>query len=275
MFRRRVRRDGRAFAARASDPGSVARAGGAGYRFAFKRLEFRALAKKDPKPPAPDDHRLREQEQFFEEVAEELKQERYMLLWKKYGRYFVGLAVVVVLAVAAYQYWQTEQQKAQLAASEQYAKALELASESDPKKAITAFLALVQQGPPGYAALAQLQQAALLLKSGDRAGAIAAYTQLADKSAADPLFRDAAVIHWAFLTLDDADPAQMTARLKPIIAKGNPWRFLALELSAHYALRADRRADALQIWTDLEKDNDAPAGVRGRAREMLAILGKS
>ena len=64
------------------------------------------MARKDPKPPAkiPGDQRSQEQEQFFEEVSEELKQERYALLWKKYGRYFVGLAVVMVLAVAGYQY---------------------------------------------------------------------------------------------------------------------------------------------------------------------------
>ena len=51
--------------------------------------------------------------------------------------------------------------------------------------------------------------------------------------------------------------------------------YMALELSALYAERAGRRADAIQILTDLEKDTSAPQGVRGRAKELLAILGKS
>jgi hypothetical protein len=50
---------------------------------------------------------------------------------------------------------------------------------------------------------------------------------------------------------------------------------MALELSALYDERAGRRADAIQILTDLEKDKDAPQGVRSRAKELLAILGKS
>jgi hypothetical protein len=235
------------------------------------------LARNDKKPPAPapDDPRTREQEQFFEEVSEELKQDRYAELWKKYGRYFVALAVAVVLGVAGYQYWRGEQQRAREAASERFAAALALARDGKTKEALAAFAGLAQDGPKGYASLARLQQAAQLLKSGDRAGAMIAFEQLANDGSADPLFRDIAVVHWAYHGLDDADPAKMTERLKPLTAKENPWRFMALELSALYAERAGRRADAIQILTDLEKDKDAPQGVRSRAIELLAILGKS
>jgi hypothetical protein len=235
------------------------------------------LARNDKKPPvpAPDDPRTREQEQFFEEVSEELKQDRYAELWKKYGRYFVALAVVVVLGVAGYQYWQSEQRKAREAASERFASAVALAREGKTQEAIAAFAGVAQDGPKGYAQLARLQQAAQLLKSGDRAGAMLAFEQIANDGSADPLFRDVAVVHWAYAGLDDADPARMTERLKPLTAKENPWRFMALELSALYAERAGRRADAIQILTDLEKDKDAPQGARSRAKELLAILGKS
>jgi hypothetical protein len=235
------------------------------------------LAKNDPKPPAaaPGDPRSREQEQFFEEVSEELKQERYAQLWKKYGRYFVGLAVAVVLGVAGYQYWRGEQVKAAEAASVRFASALALAKDGKFKEAATSLAALGQDGPKGYAALARLQQAAQTIKAGDRAGAMLVLEQLANDTSVDPLFREIAVVHWAYAGLDDADPAKMTERLKPLTAKDNPWRHMALELSALYAERAGRRADAIQILTDLEKDKDAPQGARSRAKELLAILGKS
>ena len=235
------------------------------------------MARNDKKPPVPatDDPRTREQEQFFEEVSEELKQDRYAELWKKYGRYFVALAVVCVLGVGGYQYWQGEQRKAREAASERFAAAVALARDGKTNEATAAFAGVAQDGPKGYAQLARLQQAAQLLKSGDRAGAMLAFEQLANDDSADPLFRDVAVVHWAYAGLDDADPATMTERLKPLTAKDNPWHHMALELSALYAERAGRRADAIQILTDLEKDKDAPQGARSRAKELLAILGKS
>jgi hypothetical protein len=235
------------------------------------------LARKEKKPPAPapDDGRSREQEQFFEEVSEELKAERYAELWKKYGRYLVGLAVVIVLGVAGYQYWQSEQAKAKALASDRYAAALALVKAGKVKEAITSFTALAQDAPSGYAALARLQQAQNLLKSGDRAGALAALDQLANNGDADPLFRDVAVVQWGYVGLDQSDPGKAIERLKPLTAKESPWRYVALELTALYADRAGRRADAIQILTDLEKDKDAPQGIRGRAKELLAILGKS
>ena len=134
---------------------------------------------------------------------------------------------------------------------------------------------LAQDAPKGYAALARLHQAAQSLKSGDRPGAMLAFEQLANDGSVDPLFREVAVIHWAYHGLDDADPAKMSERLKPLTVQNNPWRHMALELSALYAERAGRRTDAIQILTDLEKDTSAPQGVRGRAKELLAILGKS
>lgn len=235
------------------------------------------MAKNDPKPPAalPGDQRSREQEQFFEEVSEELKQDRYAQLWKRYGRYFVGLAVAIVIAVAGYQYWQGEQVKAGEAASVRFAAAMALAKDGKFKEASTAFAAIGQDAPKGYAALSRLQQAAQTIKAGDRPGAMLVLEQLANDTAVDPLFRDIAVIHWAYTGLDDADPAKMTERLKPLTAKENPWRHAALELTALYAERAGRRADAIQILTELEKDKDAPSGVRSRAKELLAVLGKS
>src|SRR6185503_6201183 len=146
----------------------------------FHRAEPLARNDKKPPVPAPDDPRTREQEQFFEEVSEELKQDRYAVLWKKYGRYFVGLAVVAVLAVAGYQYWQNEQRKEREAASERFSSAVALARDGKTKEAMTAFAGIAQDGPKGYAQLARLQQAAQLLKAGDRPGAMLAFEQLAN-----------------------------------------------------------------------------------------------
>ncbi len=232
------------------------------------------MAKKDP-PPAPDDPRLREQEQFFQEVSEELKQERYAELWKRYGRYLVALAVVVVLAVAGYQYWRQEQLRARAAASERFAEALALAKDGKLKEAQEAFAALGRADVKGYSTLARFHQASLFLKEGDKPAAFGVYEQMSGDSSLDPVFRDAAIIHWAYAALDDADPAKMSERLVPLTQKESPWRYLARELSALYAERAGRRDDAVRILTELEKEKGAPAGVRTRARELLAIIGKS
>jgi hypothetical protein len=235
------------------------------------------VAPKDKKPPAtPNDPRAREEELFFREVSEELKQDRYARLWKKYGRHFVTLAVVCVLGVAGHQYWQSEQRRGREAASETFAAALAEARAGKLKEAAQAFGALAQQqGADGYGAFARFQQAAALAKSGDKAGAVSIYDGLAGDAKIDPLFRDLAVVYWAYFGLDDADPAKAIDRLKPVTADANAWRHLARELTALYHERAGRRKEALELLDKLAKDAQAPAGVRARAVELSAILGKS
>ena len=48
-----------------------------------------------------------EQENLFKEIDEELRQEKMTVLWKKYGIFVMGAAVLVVGSVAAFQAWQT------------------------------------------------------------------------------------------------------------------------------------------------------------------------
>ena len=45
---------------------------------------------------APETEIDREEELFIQEVNEELKQERYLQTWKKYGQYIVGGALLAV-----------------------------------------------------------------------------------------------------------------------------------------------------------------------------------
>jgi hypothetical protein len=237
------------------------------------------VARKDKTPPAkpgPDDSPMsREQEAFFQEVEEEMKQDRYAALWKKYGRYVVAFFVACVLGVAGYQWWQARERQARFAESERFAAALALAKEGKAKEANEALAALGAASSKGYGALARLQHASALAKAGDRAGAIKVLDALAADGKADKVFRDYATINLAYLALDDGDPAAMLDRLKPLLADGSPWRFIGAELSAYYLERAGKRAEAVELLSRLAKDPEAPAGGRARAREMLALLGKS
>ena len=40
-----------------------------------------------------------EKDSFFKEIDEELRQESYAKLWKKYGKYLIGIAVIFVAKV--------------------------------------------------------------------------------------------------------------------------------------------------------------------------------
>lgn len=213
-------------------------------------------------------------DEFIQEVEEDLKRDRQLDLWRKYGKYAVGLALLAVIAASATVGWRNYQQTQRYEQGLKYAAALDLAGADKTGAAITAFAELAAEAGAGYAALARLQEAALLAKAGDGAGAAAVYERLITDSGANRIFRDLALILLALTTADNADPQALTGRLAPLTVGDNPWRHSALEVTALLYLRARDEARAREIFTTLADDTTAPRNMRARASEMLASLGK-
>ncbi len=211
-------------------------------------------------------------DQFIQEVEEDLKRDRQLALWRKYGVWATALGLLVVIGVASYQGWRNYQRGQQHLYGQSYAQALALLAKGKDAEARAEFGKLAGEAVSGFAELAMLQRAALLAKGGDGAGAAELYRQLADDDSADQLFRDLAVILAALITADNADPRDLTARLAPLTAPGNPWRYSALEVTALLAQRQGDQARAKEIYQSLADDAKAPQGMRARAAEMLAVL---
>jgi hypothetical protein len=156
-----------------------------------------------------------------------------------------------------------------------YTAALSVANQGADasEAALSALRDIVQSGSDSYATLARFQEAALLTRSGKSDEAVAIYDALAANRDVDPLFRDLAVLLHALVTLDKADPQQLAARLTPLTETRNPWRYSALELTALVAQRNGDTAKAREIYTSLADDPTTPRQLRGRAAEMLGVLG--
>ena len=214
-------------------------------------------------------------EVLLREVDEELKKERYAELWKQYGNYVIGAALAVVLGVAGLQGWRVYQTGQREADGESFAQAMALVQAGRPEEAGAAFAALAENANAGYATLARLQAAALRAKQGDTGGAVDIYDSIAGDSAVDGLYRDLAVLLAVMHQLDTGEPAALTARLEPLSADDNAWRYSAMEFTGLLAERAGDRSRAREIFTRLGDDPEAPAGLRARARELLSFLGGS
>ncbi len=216
------------------------------------------------------------QDSLFREIEEDLRHERFAKLWKRYGNYVIGAAFAVVLSVAGYQGWRAYDIATRQSDGERFAEALKLAGDNQTQAAEEAFAGLAADATKGYALLARFQEAALLAKGGERAAAAVAYEDLAADSGVDAVYRDLAVILGALHELNGtgAGAGDLSNRLAPLTADGNPWRHSAKELTAVLAARAGNRTKARELFTALAADVTAPQGIRARAGEMLAILGQ-
>jgi len=209
---------------------------------------------------------------IFQEIDEELRRENFAKLWQRYGSYVIGLAVLIVVAVAAVVGWRAYQLRVHQVEGERYSLALDLARQGKDKDATDVFAELGRQAHGGHATLARLEEAALKAKGGDTKGAVALYDALAADSAADPAYRDLAALMAAQYELKDGDPQAIIARVAPLTSATSPWHPTALELMALAQLKAGNKAEARAVYQRIADDLAAPQGLRARAAEMAAAL---
>ena len=211
---------------------------------------------------------------IFDEVEEDLRAERAKRLAQKWGGIALGVVLLALGGAGAWQGWRWYEARQAAGAAETYL-ALHRASEREGASLATAadgFAALGREAPAGYRTLALLRAAALKAETGDTAGALALWDQVANDRDADPLYRDLATLLAVTHALDSGDPGQLAARLGPLTAEGNPWRASARETQALLALRRGATEEARRILEALVADQSAPAGLRERAERVAAGL---
>jgi hypothetical protein len=203
---------------------------------------------------------------IFDEIDEELKQDRAKQVWLRYGKYVAAAAAAIVLGVGASQGYSAWQQSQAEAAANAYHQAL---VADDAVSALQGELAGLNDG---YAALARFRIAAGKAEAGDAAGAEADYLAIASDSGISDLYREAATLLSAMNAPDSAKPAEIQNRLEPIANGTGPWRPLALEMSAALDLKAgDREAALAKLQSIIEMEETAPE-LRQRAAQLAEVL---
>ena len=211
---------------------------------------------------------------IFREIDEELRQERAEKLWRRYGKYVIAGAVVVVLGIAAYTGWQEYRTDQQLEAGARFAVAKSLAEEGKAGDAEALFAALGAESDTAYGVLARFHAAALRASSGDRAGAARAFGALAEDDAVDRPMRDLAMLLAAQNALDapGADTRKIAADIEPLASPGGAWRHLALETLGLIARNTGDLEQAKTYFQRIVDDADAPPNVRLRATQLLRMV---
>lgn len=203
---------------------------------------------------------------FIEEVTEEVRRDRLFALMRRYG----WIAVVAVLAIvggAAFTEWRKAQA---VSAARAFGDGVLDALDAPDPAARRAALAAV----PAAGERAAVQR--LLLASDpaqDPAATLAALEAVAADAALPQVWRDLAVLRRVTVAGADMPLPDRRAALDPLAAPGRPFRPLALEQLALLAVEAGEREAAVGQFRALLQDQQAPAGLRRRAEQMIVALG--
>jgi hypothetical protein len=218
----------------------------------------------------------RDDDGLIREIDEELRQEQAQKLWKTYGKYVIGVAVVVVFVVAGYQGWTAYDQSQKQEATDSLIGATSLADSGDTTAAIDSLAILKAKNIGEITVLASLRHAALIAKEGDKQASATAYYAIADDTSVSKPFRDLASILGTVQSLDQnsGNAQAVIDRLKPLIDTNSNWRHSAREISAVAAIEMGQVEQAKEHLQAIALDAQAPSGLRSRAQEQLQAIGQ-
>jgi hypothetical protein len=208
---------------------------------------------------------------FFREVDEEVRRDRALLFWQKYQNWLIGAALLIILGVGGWRFYDNSRTQAAEAAGARYEAALTLMRDGKTDAAMAAFAAMEHEDAKGYAALSRFAAADLTAAKDPEAG-VKAYEALAADGAVAAAIRDTAQLRAAMLRVDRDDPKEFEHRFAPLATSGQAYRNSYRELLALAAFKRDDFEGAGRWLDEIVVDPDAPQELRGRAQAFLGLV---
>ena len=203
---------------------------------------------------------------FIDEVTEEVRRDKLFAAFKKYG--WIGAALVaVVVGGTAWTEWRKSTDAAQAQA---FGDAVFAATEAADPAARRAALAAVPATGERAAVLNLLLASD---PSDDRTATVAALQKVEADATLPQVWRDLAVLRRVSLQGTELSLAERRGLLEPIAQPGRTFRPLAAEQLAYLLVEEGKAAQAITALQALTEDQEAPAGLRSRAGQMIVALG--
>lgn len=209
---------------------------------------------------------------IFREVEEDLRHDKLEEVWRKYGKWLIGIIVMSLVGaviVVLVQGWLADKREAE---SDAFFETVALIDSGDLDAATAALTKISDDSSAGYRTLSQYHHAAILRAQDDDAAALVIYESIAADSGISQAFRDLAQLRAAWLLADTSSATDLQLRVASLLDDENSWRHSARELLAYAAYREEKYEAARDAYVEIFSDVAAPNGIRTRAVEMLRVI---
>lgn len=200
----------------------------------------------------------------FDEIQDDLRQQKLNQFWKENGAWIIGGAlgaVILTAALTTYRHWEEHRNTVATTELTNVISAGDVAKLED----------FAGKGDKKHAMMARFLAADTYLARKENDKALALYNDIAKTSGIGRTWSDLARLHSISLRLDKDDAAALGKELAPLTAEKNPWRHSARELQGLLAARQGHMQEAADIMGRLAADPLAPDDLRQRAMSLRAV----
>ena len=209
-------------------------------------------------------------EEFIKEVDEDIKEEKRIKLWKKLIPYVISFSLTIILFTSGFVFWKNYTKNSNQTLGDDFTAAVDLANEDDTDAALLALDRIVDKGSDGYATIAKMKKASLLIDKGLSDEGLSIYLDL-ERNAVDQSFRDIATILYVLNSMDKIAPETLLKKIEPL-ENSKVWQSSALELKAFIFLKNNNKKLAKETFQSILNLKTSPSSLSTRARNMVEYL---
>ena len=209
----------------------------------------------------------------FQEVDEELREEKYKSIWRKFRYYVIGGLILFILGIAANAFWKDYNLKEVNERSERFFTAIEMAQE-DKVSAISLLEEFANQEEKNSeynALIARFTEAAIRRSEKDFNGALVIYQSLEDNNISN-FYEDYAKLSSVemLIALNNKKDAKLI--LDDLISNTSDLKYIAMEYLGYLEIDEGNYSKARTIFTNIADEASSSVNMKNRSREVLSIL---
>ena len=192
---------------------------------------------------------------IFDEVSEELKQDRLIQIWKKFSKYIISFFVITILTILSYQLFLNWSEKKLEASSQQFFMALEKLDNKKYEESFKIFLKSSNEQNEGYRVMSLFGLAETNYKIGKIREMALNYKNIYEDVNIGLYYRNLSRL-LSVMKDNISSFEQQIKILKPILNSPSKLQLLAAELEVMLHIRSDNLNEAKTKLKSLLKRTD-------------------
>ena len=203
------------------------------------------------------------------QVDEDLRKDRLLGLWKKYGNYIIGIIVILILSVIGYQINFFLSQKNSERIVEMYLNAV---NSDDVHLSINNLAAIDDSDNTFIASLAKLRSANLHVENGNLSEGRAKLKEIINNEKNESIITDLAIYLFIISNIDEIEINEINKYLNEKRISTSEFKYLFEEIIAVKELISGNYDRSLKKFENLINDNSTPNDILVRAEKFIKII---
>ena len=210
----------------------------------------------------------------FQEVDEDIRQERYKTIWKRYRYYFISIIIVLIIAVATNAFLRHENFKKVNERSDKFFNAVSISNSNSDEalKLLNEFSKTELKSSQYNVILSLFIEAAINREKQDFSAALNVYSQIAKMENIDIFYIDYANLCAAETSISSGDIEAAIVMLEMLIKNNSPLLLIAKEYLGYVEISKGNYEKSKVLFEEIYEDASSSQEMINRVKEVLSVF---